>query len=95
MLELTLIISLIDVDSSQSTIVTQLIKKPTAQDKQLMMDAAIDFITLDLRPLFGIEGKGLRKVVQAGIQIGAKLGKNFDANEIIPTRNAVRENRKL
>ena len=57
-----------------------------------MQKAAIDFVSLDLRPLLSIEGKGMTELVKTAINIGAKHG-NISAKKILPSRNTVK--RKL
>ena len=57
-----------------------------------MQKAAVDFVSLDLRPLLSIEGKGMTELFQTAINIRAKHG-NISAKTLLPSRNTVK--RKL
>ena len=65
---------------------------PPKNSIKQMQKAAIDFVSLDLRPLLSIEGKGMTELVQTAINIGAKHG-NISAKKLLPSRNTVK--RKL
>ena len=62
------------------------------QCKMQMQKAAVDFVSLDLRPLLSIERKEMTELVQTAINIGAKHG-NISAKKLLPSRNTVK--RKL
>ena len=52
-------------------------------------NAAVTFMAEDLRPFSAIEGKGLLKLVNALINVGAKHGK-VDAATVLPARNTIK-----
>ena len=60
--------------------------------KEKLCDAVIDFVAEDLRPLSSVEGKGLLKLVDACIDLGAQYGK-VEASNVLPSRYTVK--RKL
>lgn len=53
--------------------------------------AAAEFIVLDMRPYFAIEGKGILSLIYAGIQMGLKYPRITlaDLRKALPTRNTV------
>ena len=57
--------------------------------KEEIANAAVAFVAKDLRPFSAIEGKGLLKLANALINVGAKHGK-VDAATVLPARNTIR-----
>ena len=84
-----------DTASSEQASITGFFKHKSDPPKQAvkqMQNAAINFVSWDIRPLAFVERKGMVDVVQTAINIGAKYG-NMSAEKLLPSRNTVR--RKL
>ena len=60
--------------------------------KEKLSDAVVDFVADDLRPVSAVEGRGLRKLVDACIDIGTQYGK-VEASNVLPSGFTVK--RKL
>ena len=57
--------------------------------KEEIANAAVAFVAEDLRPFSAIEGKGLLKLANALINVGAKHGK-VDAATVLPAQNTTK-----
>ena len=56
--------------------------------KTKLTAACVEFVCRDMQPLKTVEGKGLVKLVQSAIKIGATYG-NLEAKTLLPSRNTV------
>jgi len=65
---------------------------PPQSAKTKMHAACLQYVACDLHPLKSVEGKGLRNLIQAAIQVGATYGV-LPAAELLPSRLTVK--RKL
>lgn len=67
--------------------------KFTAEDKKLMKDGSKDFIVVDLRPFYAIQGQGLKSLVSSVVSIAHKYP-TATADEIVdlmPSRNTLKK----
>ena len=84
-----------DTANSKQASITEFVKHkadPPKQAVKQMQNAAVNFVSWDIRPLASVEGKGMVELVQTAIAIGAKYG-NMSAEKLLPSRNTVK--RKL
>lgn len=68
-------------------------KKIKLEDKELVKDAAMDYIIKDLRPISSIQGEGMRMLISKMTYIGSKYGhitpEMIDETKLLPSRQTV------